>query len=161
MNLKTLETLSIYNKKHIYLIWVSNFINLQHKKCWIMAAVNSLFIKGTTKTPHIEFKPGILQLSGRSIPEDAVAFFQPVLKWAEDYLDNPEPLTRVNFKMEYINSGSNRFIFALFKMLDESYTHGHNIVINWYYEEDDDTIKNLGRDFQALVKLPFKMVEIV
>lgn len=148
-------------KNLIYLKWDSIFIILQQIKCWIMAAVNTLFIKGTSKTPHIEFKSGILQISGRSIPEDSVAFYQPVLKWTEDYLDKPEPLTRVNFKMEYINSGSNRFIFALFKMLDESYTQGHNIVINWYYEEDDDTIKNLGRDFQALVKLPFKMVEIV
>jgi len=148
-------------KKLIYLKWDSIFIILQQIKCWIMAAVNTLFIKGTSKTPHIEFKPGILQISGRSIPEDSVAFYQPVLKWTEDYLDKPEPLTRVNFKMEYISSGSNRFIFALFKMLDESYTQGHNIVINWYYEEDDDTIKNLRRYFQALVKLPFKMVEIV
>lgn len=126
-----------------------------------MAAANGLFIKGTAKTPQVEFTPGVLQISGRSIPEDAVTFFRPVLKWAEDYLDKPEPLTRVNFRLEYLNSGSNRFIFALFKLLDESYARGHNVVVNWYFDEDDDSIRNLGCDFQALVKLPFKMVEVV
>jgi hypothetical protein len=127
-------------------------------KTW---AMTNLYIKGTTKTPEIDFKPGILQISGRSIAEDAVAFYQPVIKWIEDYLKKPESLTRLNLKMEYINSGSNRFVFTIMRMLDEAYSQGHNVVINWYFEEDDDTIKNLGRDFQALVKAPFKMVEII
>ncbi len=123
--------------------------------------MTNLYIKGTSKTPEIDFKPGILQIAGRSIAEDAVAFYQPVIKWLEDYLKKPESLTRLNLKMEYINSGSNRFIFAIMRMLDEAYSQGYNMVINWYYEEDDDTIKNLGRDFQTLVKAPFKMVEII
>ncbi|HNT41602.1 MAG TPA: DUF1987 domain-containing protein [Tenuifilaceae bacterium] len=126
-----------------------------------MAELSSLYIKGTSKTPQIDFKPGMLQVSGRSIPEDAVEFFQPVIGWLEEYLKNPEPLTRLNLRMEYINSGSNRFIFNLIKMLDDAYLKGHSVLVNWYYEEDDDTIRNLGRDFQALVKVPFKMVEIV
>ena len=126
-----------------------------------MAELSSLYIKGTSKTPQIDFKPGMLQVSGRSIPEDAVEFFQPVIGWLEEYLKNPEPLTRLNLRMDYINSGSNRFIFNLIKMLDDAYLKGHSVLVNWYYEEDDDTIRNLGRDFQALVKVPFKMVEIV
>ncbi len=123
--------------------------------------MTNLYIKGTTKTPEIDFKPGIMQISGRSITEDAVAFYQPVIRWIEDYFKKPEPLTRLNLKLEYINSGSNRFIFTVMKMFDEAYSHGSNVIINWYFEEDDDTIKNLGRDFQALVKAPFKMVEII
>ncbi|HPD95290.1 MAG: DUF1987 domain-containing protein [Bacteroidales bacterium] len=126
-----------------------------------MSGQNVLFIKGTSKTPQIDFKPGFLQISGRSIPEDSSSFFQPVLNWLEDYLKNPEQLTRVNIQMEYVNSNSNRMLFSILKLLDESYSQGHNIVINWYYEEDDDTIKNLGKDLQALVKVPFKLVEIV
>ncbi|QKG79732.1 DUF1987 domain-containing protein [Tenuifilum thalassicum] len=120
-----------------------------------------MFYQRYFKTPEIDFKPGLLQISGRSITEDAIAFYQPVIKWIENYLKNPEPLTRINFNMEYINSGSNRFIFTIMRMFDEAYSHGNNIIINWYFEEDDDTIKNLGRDFQTLLKVPFKMVEIV
>ena len=108
-----------------------------------MAELSSLYIKGTSKTPQIDFKPGMLQVSGRSIPEDAVEFFQPVIGWLEEYLKNPEPLTRLNLRMEYINSGSNRFIFNLIKMLDDAYLKGHSVLVNWYYEEDDDTIRNL------------------
>ena len=74
-----------------------------------------LFIKGTSKTPEIDFTPGKINISGRSIPEDAIAFFQPVVKWIEEYLANPVNLTKANFKIEYINSGSNRFVFTILK----------------------------------------------
>jgi len=126
-----------------------------------MSSITGLYIKGTTKTPEVDFSPGVIQLSGRSIPEDAVSFFQPLIRWVNTYAENPEKFTKVNFKIEYINSGSNRFIFALLKLLDECYSKGHDVTITWYYEEDDDTIKGLGKDFQSLLKIPIKLVEIV
>jgi len=125
-----------------------------------MASIKGLFIKGTSKTPEIDFSPGVLNLSGRSIPEDSIAFFQPVIRWLETYLSNPEKFTKVNFQIEYINSGSNRFVFTMLKMLDQSYRNGANITISWHYENDDDTIKGLGQDLQTFLEVPINMVEI-
>jgi hypothetical protein len=126
-----------------------------------MSSNTGLYIKGTSKTPEVDFTSGVIQLSGRSIPEDAVSFFQPLIRWVNTYVENPEKFTKVNFRIEYINSGSNRFIFAIFKLLDECFAKGNEISITWYYEEDDDTIKGLGKDFQSLLKVPIKLVEIV
>jgi hypothetical protein len=126
-----------------------------------MSSITGLYIKGTSKTPEVDFSSGVVQLSGRSIPEDAVAFYQPLLRWVHSYIENPEQFTKVNFKIEYINSGSNRFIFAIFKLFDDCFSKGHEVSITWYYEEDDDTIKGLGKDFQSLLKVPIKLVEIV
>ncbi len=125
-----------------------------------MASINGLYIKGTSKTPEIEFTPGLLYISGRSIPEDSVAFYQPLVRWIEAYLSSPEKFTKVNFKIEYINSGSNRFLFTILKMLDKSFKEGLNIAISWYYESDDDTIKGLGQDLQTFIEIPVNMVEI-
>ncbi len=125
-----------------------------------MNQLKALFIKGTSKTPEVDFSPGVIQLSGRSIPEDAVAFFEPIMKWIENYMKNPEKFTKVSFKIEYINSGSNRFVYNMLKMVDESFKQGNSITVNWYYEEDDDTIKNLGEDFQALLEVPINLVII-
>lgn len=119
-----------------------------------------LFIKGTSKTPEIDFTPGKIGISGRSIPEDAVAFFQPIVKWVEQYLTNPETFTKVIFKIEYINSGSNRFIFSILKLLNNSFAQGNKIEVYWYFEEDDETIKNLGEDLKGLLDLPFNLVTI-
>jgi hypothetical protein len=125
-----------------------------------MERLKGLYIKGTSKTPEIDFSPGMIQISGRSIPEDSISFFQPIMKWIEAYVANPEKFTKVNLKIEYINSGSNRFVYNILKMIDEGHRAGHNFSISWYYEEDDDTIKNLGEDFAALLKVPFNLVII-
>lgn len=122
--------------------------------------MNKLFIKGTSKTPEIDFAAGIIQISGRSIPEDVVSFYQPIIKWIEQYVKNPEKFTKVSLSIEYINSGSNRFIFNILKLLEECHQKGHNVSISWYYEEDDDTIKNLGLDFKALFTVPFNLIII-
>ena len=126
-----------------------------------MSTTTGLYIKGTSKTPEVDFTNGVIQLSGRSIPEDAVSFYQPLIRWVNAYVENPEKFTKVNFRIEYINSGSNRFIYAIFKLLDDCFIRGHEVTVTWYYEEDDDTIKGLGKDFQSLLKVPIKLVEVV
>lgn len=120
----------------------------------------ALYIKGTSKTPEIDFASGNIQISGRSIPEDSLTFFEPIMKWIEDYLKKTEKFTKVSFKIEYINSGSNRFLYKILKQFDESFKDGRNITINWYYEEDDDTIKNLGEDFKDLLEIPINLITI-
>ncbi|PKP40478.1 MAG: nuclear pore complex subunit, partial [Bacteroidetes bacterium HGW-Bacteroidetes-12] len=102
-----------------------------------MEQVTGLFIKGTSKTPEVNFKRGFISISGRSIPEDSVTFYQPLVKWIESYITNPEGVTRVDFKIEYINSGSNRFIFNILRLLNESYKQGNKVLISWLFEEDD------------------------
>jgi len=122
-------------------------------------ALNGLYIKGTSKTPDIDFSPGLLKISGRSIPEDTISFYKPVLQWLELYLYKPEKLTKVVFKIEYVNSGSNRFLYSMLNMFNDKYHEGVNIAISWFFESDDDKIKNLGDDLQALVDIPFSMME--
>ncbi len=122
--------------------------------------MNNLFIKGTSKTPEIDFSPGMIQLSGRSIPEDAVSFYQPIIKWIEEYITVPEKFTKVSITIEYINSGSNRFLYNIIKLMEECYDRGNDISISWYYEEDDDTIQNLGLDFKGLFKVPINLIVI-
>lgn len=125
-----------------------------------MENASRIYIRGTSKTPEIDFAPGTIQIAGRSIPEDTVAFFEPLVNWIENYLKSPEELTKVIFRIEYINSGSNRFIYRVLKLLDESFVRGHNVHISWFYEEDDDTIKSLGKDLQTFFTIPVNLVEI-
>ncbi|HZJ74333.1 MAG TPA: DUF1987 domain-containing protein [Perlabentimonas sp.] len=122
--------------------------------------MNNLYIKGNSKTPEIDFSKGILKISGRSIPEDAVTFYRPIIKWIENYITQPEKLTEVSISIEYINSGSNRFLYNILTLLEKCYFDGNKVNITWYYEEDDDTIKYLGLDFKTLIKVPISLVTI-
>ena len=62
-------------------------------------------IIGTPKTPTVTFEAnGKLEIKGRSIPENSVEFYKPLVDWLEQYLSSPAPLTEVSIKLEYFNT---------------------------------------------------------
>ena len=123
-----------------------------------MDAIN---IEGTPKTPTVNFSPesGVLEIKGRSIPENAVEFYKPLVDWIENYGGGAKSETQVNIQLEYFNTSSSKCILDVFKKL-ESINGKTNISINWYYEEDDEDMLEAGEDYQAIINIPFKMIEM-
>lgn len=123
--------------------------------------MEKLKIEGTLKTPSVTFDPnGNLEIMGRSIPENSVQFYQPLLQWIDDYMSNPKDKTIVELKLEYFNTSSSKSIYDFFKKLIEMKNNNHDVLIKWYYESDDDDMKETGEDYQEMTKLPFEMVEV-
>jgi hypothetical protein len=118
-------------------------------------------IAGTPKTPTVNFNSnGKIEIKGRSIPENSIEFYDPLVKWLEEYLSNPAELTEVNIQLEYFNTSSSKCILDVFKKLEAIYKSGNEVIINWYYEEDDEDMLEAGEDYQSIIKVPFKMIEI-
>lgn len=118
-------------------------------------------IEGTPKTPTVNFdaESGILEVKGRSIPENAVEFYKPLVDWIGNYGDSAKSNTVVNIQLEYFNTSSSKCILDVFKKL-ESVNGKTNITINWHYEEDDEDMLEAGEDYQAIINIPFKMIEM-
>ena len=119
-------------------------------------------ITGTPKTPTVSFDrdSGKVEIKGRSIPENSIEFYKPLVDWLEAYLSNPAELTEVNIQLEYFNTSSSKCILDVFKKLEAIYKSGNEVVIKWYYEEDDEDMLEAGEDYQSIIKIPFKMIEI-
>ncbi len=117
------------------------------------------FIQKTLNTPLIKCEDGVLVISGRSIPENAISFFEPLFKFIADYTKKPFPLTEVNIFLEYANSSTNRSLMTVFTLLEKIYENGNNVNINWYYENGDELMCELGNDFKAILRLPFLIHE--
>lgn len=117
-------------------------------------------IEGTPKTPTVNFnaETGVLEIKGRSIPENAVEFYKPLVDWIGNYGGSAKPNTQVNVQLEYFNTSSSKCILDVFKKL-ESINSKTSIVINWHYEEDDEDMLEAGEDYQAIINIPFKMIE--
>ncbi|HBX53330.1 MAG: nuclear pore complex subunit [Bacteroidetes bacterium RIFOXYA12_FULL_35_11] len=119
-------------------------------------------IEGTQKTPTVNFnhETGKIEIKGRSIPENSIEFYKPLVDWLEQYGAAPQKLTEVNVQLEYFNTSSSKCILDVFKKLEAIYKGGNEVVINWYYEEDDEDMLEAGEDYQSIIKIPFKMIEI-
>jgi hypothetical protein len=122
--------------------------------------MESITIKGTAKTPTVEFSPeGIVGIKGRSIPENSIEFYKPLVEWLDAYGENPKEVTEVNIQLEYFNTSSSKCILDVFKKLEVIHKNGNEVKINWYFEEDDEDMLEAGEDYQSIIKVPFKMIE--
>ena len=124
--------------------------------------MDPISIEGTPKTPTVNFDAdkGLVEIKGRSIPENSIEFYKPLVDWLEEYLSSPKEKTDVNIQLEYFNTSSSKCILDVFKKLEAIYKSGSDVVINWHYEEDDEDMLEAGEDYQSIIKIPFKMVEI-
>ncbi len=118
-------------------------------------------LKKTFNTPSVHFTPneGIIKIEGRSIPEDPGEFYEKIIKLLKEYYKNPQETTRVDINLEYINSGSSKYMLELLRILKVNYDLGKDCIVNWYYEEDDESIQELGQHYQSTVQLPFKLID--
>ncbi len=124
--------------------------------------METISIEGTPKTPTITFdiNKGFLEIRGRSIPENSIEFYKPLVDWLEKYASKPQINTNVNIQLEYFNTSSSKCILDVFKKLEAINKSGSQVVINWYYEEDDEHMLEAGEDYQAIINVPFKMVQV-
>ncbi|MBN2273938.1 MAG: DUF1987 domain-containing protein [Bacteroidales bacterium] len=125
--------------------------------------MKELIIEKTNNTPGVEFnaQTGYLKIEGRSIPENPGDFFDRLLEWIEQYYRNPADVTRFDLNLEYVNSGSSKYLLGIFRMLKKKQDEGYQCTINWYYEEDDEAIFSLGEHYKTSVRLPFNLIEFI
>lgn len=124
--------------------------------------MENLKLEGSAKTPSVNFnaETGVLELQGRSIPENSVEFYKPINEWIDTYGNSPKDKTTVDVKLEYFNTSSSKCILDLFKQLEGLNGNGTEVHVNWYFEEDDEDMEEAGEDYEAIISLPFKMIEV-
>jgi hypothetical protein len=122
--------------------------------------MDPLSIKGTKKTPTIisDLEQGIIDIRGRSHPENANAFYKPILDWVDEYVKNPVNKTTVNLELEYFNTTSSKCILSLLRKLESSRDSTRDIIVNWYYEKDDLDERETGEFYEKMTELSFNFI---
>jgi hypothetical protein len=118
-------------------------------------------IEKTSHSPEVRIEPGLIQITGRSIPDDSFSFYVPVIESVTEYLKQPSKFTNILVHLEYVNSSSKKYLLNIFKTLDKSFIQGNEMAIKWVYDEDDESIFDLGIDIKSSVKIPLRIEEIV
>jgi len=120
---------------------------------------DSLTIEGSSNRPSIKFdaKTGKLLIEGRSIVENAIRFYEPIVEWISNYCENPASITELHLKMEYFNTSTSKYILSIIEKLSEIYHEGNDVKIIWYSVDED--MEELGEDYKAMVDIPFTFLE--
>ena len=132
--------------------------------------MNELSLKATEFTPSIVFDEGkhFLEFVGVSRPENVTKFYEPVIEWMMDYeaelyklhLENKKtfPLHFI-FRFSYFNSATSKMIFSLLERAIRIKGMGFDLIIDWYYENGDDQMRDDGEELSEALDIPFNFFE--
>jgi hypothetical protein len=123
--------------------------------------MEDLYLKKTFNSPEVEFvaDTGELSLEGRSIPEDPGEFFESLIEWINEYFLAPAAKTVMSIKLEYINSGSSKYMLEVLRIMKINHDAGKDVQIKWYFEEGDESIQELGQHYEQTIQIPFEHIE--
>lgn len=118
--------------------------------------MKQVIIEATKNTPKVELNPeGGIIIQGRSIIEDTVSFYNPIIEWVKECSSKKFTL---EIRMEYMNTSSSKQVFTLLKAIKENYNI-KDVYIKWYYEVDDEDMLEMGKDYESLIRIPIDFYE--
>jgi SiaC family regulatory phosphoprotein len=125
--------------------------------------MENLEIAATKSSPEIKFDASTytLSMAGESYPENTSQFYEPIYQWLDDCLASlgAEKLV-LNIELIYFNSSSSKVLMDLFDTLEDASDEGKNIVVNWIYDEENDSALEYGEEFaEDMEALTFNLVE--
>jgi hypothetical protein len=123
--------------------------------------MNPLNLQPTDDTPNVSFNynNSSFEISGRSLPEDSISFYTPVIEWLKNYVLSPSEESNFVFHFEYVSTSSTKQIMKLIIMIDEL-TKTNKTNVYWKYDKDDDDMLQTGKRLQKLTTVDFKYVEV-
>lgn len=110
--------------------------------------MENLTITATSQTPEISFHTnGHLKIEGRSFPEDAASFYDPLIEFIQELKVDS---VNLDINLEYINTASSKKLLHLLQELDDQ-ENIKSIVVNWHYEEGDEDSVETAEIFEDSV----------
>jgi len=124
--------------------------------------MTKLVIEASEDSPAINFdgEKGLLEIAGKSLPEDAIGYYAHLEKLVMEYVQSPQKNTTVNFNLEYLNSSSAKKILEIVTLLESLPAKGYKVVINWFYKSEDYDMLEEGEEFRRMTDLTVSLKKL-
>ena len=118
--------------------------------------------KGTEDSPKIilDADNKLMEISGRSLPEDVASFYDPIVAWLEEYAKEPAEKTVFTFRLDYFNTATSKVILDILVLFEDMIEKGHSVNVRWFYDEEDEDMQGAGEEYSDMVDVPFDMISI-
>jgi len=120
--------------------------------------METLRIEATDDSPQVllDQEDNQFEISGKSLPEDVVDFYQPVMDWLKEYRKKPNARTEFNLKMIYFNTASSKQIMDILMVFEEMVEEGHEVVVRWQSKKSDEDMQEAGQEYEEMLDIPFE-----
>jgi hypothetical protein len=125
--------------------------------------MQALLYHGQEDTPKVvlDKEKNIFELSGKSLPEDVIKFYEPIYQWLKEYVASPNDETIMKLKIDYFNSASHKAINYMLEILSDIEKTGKKVSVKWHYLTEDEDMLETGHDFAELTGLHFDYIGYV
>lgn len=121
--------------------------------------MEKFFIEASEDSPSILFdgELGLIEIKGKSLPEDAILCYTPLYKTVQEYIKEPKNITTINFRLVYLNSSSAKKILEIITLLENLPSQGYQVEIKWFYHAEDEDMQEEGEEFKRMTDLPISL----
>ena len=121
--------------------------------------LGELHILPTENTPEFLFRPdGMIRIKGRGLFQKKTEVIEQIITWIDEYLSNPAHETYVTIAFEYLNSFSTTILVSILRNLSKVILKSEQLVVQWYYEEDDEDILERGEYIESTFNIPIVFI---
>jgi hypothetical protein len=118
-----------------------------------------LHILPTENTPEFLFSPdGMIKIRGRGLFGNKTAATDQLGNWIDEYVTNPAEITYVILAFEYLNSFSTTLLVSILRKFSQVLLKSGKLVVQWYYEEDDEDILERGEYISSTFNIPILFI---
>lgn len=111
------------------------------------------YIQGTKTTPYALMNNGHMKIVGKAFPVEEQPFFGQMNKNISRYIRKPANKTSVDISLTNVNASSKKAIVELLKQLEKINNQGFEVEVNWWYEIEDEDVKELGEIFKSMFSI--------
>lgn len=124
--------------------------------------MDPLIIRPTGNTPEIrfDFDQGELALSGIVDPEVPGEFFEEPLNKLKGYLTDLPLKTRMTFALRYVRPVCIKYLLEILQTLKRGIKGKSQVQVQWEFEEDDESIQELGEDLEPVSGFEFVFIRM-
>ena len=119
--------------------------------------MEDLYVDSTDSLPLIDFNAeGRLKLEGKSIPEDAVKVYEPLIEFIDE-LKAENVVFDIN--LIYFNTATSKKLMEILRHLDAN-NKVKQYLVNWHFEEGDEDSVEMAEIFEeSLLRADFRYLE--
>ena len=116
--------------------------------------------KNTLPYVFLNEKTGEITIKGRSTSTGAEVLFEEIIEYVKKFLSTNFKNMAINVDLEFFNTPTSKKLLELFKLIkNSSNTNGFIMLINWYFEKDDEDMIDAGEDYESILEVPFNLIE--